>query len=135
WQHVRLIDLCLHRCSNSRRGERTMSSYIRVLRLCLVSVAILGTSGAGMRVEAQSATSEETVRSVRRMLERLPYYGVFDFIVFSVDRGTVTLAGYAYEGNLKAAAEMAAKRAADVDEVANKIEVLPVSQQDDRIRW
>jgi len=68
------------------------------------------------------------------MLERLPYDGVFDFIVFSVERGTVTLAGYAYEGNLKAAAEMAARRAAGVDEVANKIEVLPVSQQDDGIR-
>jgi len=69
------------------------------------------------------------------MLERLPYYGVFDFLAFSVDRGTVTLAGYAYEGNLKADAEMATKRAAGVDEVANKIEVLPVSHQDDRIRW
>ena len=75
------------------------------------------------------------MRSVRKMLERLPYYGVFDFIVFSVERGTVTLAGYAYEGNLKAAAEMATRRAVGVDEVANKIEVLPVSQQDDRIRW
>ena len=69
------------------------------------------------------------------MLERLPYYGVFDFIAFSVDRGTVTLAGYAYEGNLKTDAEMATKRASGVDEVANKIEVLPASQQDDRIRW
>ena len=71
----------------------------------------------------------------RRMLERLPYYGVFDFIVFRVDRGTVTLAGYSYEGRLKADAEMATKRASGVDEVANKIEVLPASQNDDRIRW
>ena len=30
---------------------------------------------------------------------------------------------------------MAAKRASGVDEVANKIEVLPTSQNDDRIRW
>ena len=84
---------------------------------------------------AQSVTSEETVRSVRRMLERLPYYGVFDFIVFRVDRGTVYLAGYSYQGNLKADAEMATKRASGVNEVANKIEVLPASQNDDRIRW
>ena len=30
-------------------------------------------------------------RSVKRALERLPYYGVFDFMAFGVDRGTVTL--------------------------------------------
>ena len=72
---------------------------------------------------------------MRRLLERLPYYGVFDYIVFRVDRGTVYLAGYSFEGRLKADAEMAAKRASGVDEVANKIEVLPVSQNDDRIRW
>ena len=69
------------------------------------------------------------------MLERLPYYGVFDYIVFRVDRGTVYLAGYSFEGRLKADAEMAAKRASGVDEVANKIEVLPASLNDDRIRW
>jgi hypothetical protein len=28
------------------------------------------------------------------MLERLPHYGVFDFIAFGVNRGTVTLVGY-----------------------------------------
>ena len=69
------------------------------------------------------------------MLERLPYYGVFDYIVFRVDSGTVYLAGYSFEGRLKADAEMAAKRASGVVEVANKIEVLPASHNDDRIRW
>jgi hypothetical protein len=42
---------------------------------------------------AQSVTADETVRSVHRMLERLPYYGVFDYIVFRVNGGTVYLAG------------------------------------------
>jgi hypothetical protein len=69
------------------------------------------------------------------MLERLPYYGVFDFIVFRVDGGTVYLAGYSFEGRLKKDAETATKRANGVTEVANKIEVLPASQNDDRIRW
>jgi hypothetical protein len=36
---------------------------------------------------------------------------------------------------LKADAEMAVKRASGVVEVANAIEVLPPSQNDDRIRW
>jgi hypothetical protein len=64
-----------------------------------------------------------------------PYYGVFDYVVFRVDRGTVYLAGYSFEGRLKADAEMAAKRATGIDEVANRIEVLPTSQNDDRIHW
>ena len=112
-----------------------MRTSTRALGVGLVGLALLGTVTRGTRARAQDVSSEETVRSVRKMLERLPYYGVFDFIVFSVERGTVTLAGYAYEGNLKAAAEMATRRAAGVDEVANRIEVLPTSQNDDRIRW
>jgi len=84
---------------------------------------------------AQSVTADDTIRSVHRMLERLPYYGVFDYIVFRVDGGTVYLAGFSFEGRLKADAEMAVKRASGVIEVANKTEVLPASQNDDRIRW
>ena len=111
-----------------------MNASIRGLRLGLFSLALLGTIGATSRL-AQSVTPDETVRSVQRTLERLPYYGVFDYIVFRVDGGTVYLAGYSFEGRLKADAEMAAKRASGVVEVANKIEVLPASQNDDRIRW
>ena len=112
-----------------------MGISTRALGAGLVGLALVGTANRGTPTRVQGVRSEETVRSVRKMLEHLPYYGVFDFLVFSVDRGTVTLAGYAYEGNLKADAEMATKRVAGVDEVANKIEVLPVSHQDDRIRW
>ena len=112
-----------------------MSSYIRALCVSVVGLALLGALTGVTSPSAQGVASEETVRSVRRMLERLPYYGVFDYIVFSVDRGTVTLAGYSYEGTLKAAAEMAVKRASGVDDVVNKIELLPTSQNDDRIRW
>lgn len=112
-----------------------MNLSIRALRSVLVGLALLGPLTGVPLSSAQSVTSEETVRSVRRMLERLPYYGVFDYIVFRVDRGTVYLAGYSYQGNLKADAEMATKRASGVNEVANKIEALPASQNDDRIRW
>lgn len=84
---------------------------------------------------AQSVANRETVRGVQRALERLPYYGVFDFLAFSVDRGTVTLVGYAHRGSLKTDAPRAVKRVPGVDEVANRIEVLPASTQDDRTRW
>jgi len=111
-----------------------MKPHIRAPRMVLVGLALLGIIGDATSA-SQSVTSEETVLSVRRMLERLPYYGVFDYIVFRVDRGTVYLGGYSFEGRLKADAEMAAKRASGVDEVADAIEVLPTSANDDRIRW
>src|SRR5215213_2074468 len=112
-----------------------MNAYKHVLRTGLVTLAMLGAISGATIGTAQSVTPEETVRSVRKMLERLPYYGVFDFIVFRVDRGAVYLAGYSFEGRLKMDAEVATKRARGVDEVANSIEVLPASPNDDRIRW
>jgi hypothetical protein len=72
---------------------------------------------------------------VQRSLERLPYYGVFDYMAFNIDRGVVTLTGYAYHGSLRHAAEAVTKRTSGVDEVANRVELLPASQNDDRIRW
>lgn len=107
-----------------------------MLRRAVVSLLIVAAAVAASREpgHAQSPGAEETTRSVRRMLERLPYYGVFDFMAFSVDRGIVTLVGYSYQG-IRDDAEMAAKRAAGVVEVANKIEELPASSNDDRIRW
>ena len=88
-------------------------------------------------VPAQQTTvaQGERVLQVRRALERLPYYGVFDFIAYRVEKGTVMLFGYAYRGDLRSDAENAVKRVAGIDEVQNKIELLPASQNDDRIRW
>jgi hyperosmotically inducible periplasmic protein len=112
-----------------------MSVYLHALRHGLLVLTLLGASGMQANVRAQNVSPEETEQSVRHMLERLPYYGVFDYIVFRVDRGVVYLAGYSFEGRLKGDAEMAVKRSSGVVEVANKIEVLPASQNDDRIRW
>ena len=98
-------------------------------------MALIGVLLAPTTPVAQSMGVQETTRSVKRALERLPYYGVFDFMAFGVDRGTITLMGYTYHGGLKTAAERATKRASGVDEVANRLEVLPPSPFDDRIRW
>jgi hyperosmotically inducible protein len=97
-------------------------------------LALAAVLAATTTLGAQSIGAQQTTMSVRKALERLPYYGVFDFLAFGVDRGTVTLVGYTYAGNLKSDAEAAAKRVSGVDEVANKLEVLPASQNDDRIR-
>ena len=59
----------------------------------LVSLAMLGAIDIAATAPAQSATSDETARSVRRALDRLPHYGVFDHLDFTVVRGSVTLVG------------------------------------------
>lgn len=111
-----------------------MRALIRSLGASLVALALMASVGNSVGSAQSSAAADETTRSVRRMLERLPYYGVFDFLAFSVERGVVTLVGYSYQG-LKNDAAMAAKRAVGVVEVANKIEDLPASLNDNRIRW
>jgi hyperosmotically inducible periplasmic protein len=82
-----------------------------------------------------SAKSEERIiREVRHELLMLPYFGVFDYIAFKVDGGTVTLLGQVVRPVLKSDAENAVKRIEGVDHVNNEIEVLPPSSMDDRIR-
>jgi osmotically-inducible protein OsmY len=101
----------------------------------LIGASLMGVVLMTAGATAETITSQETTRSLRRALERLPYYGVFDHLTFSVDRGVVTLNGYTYNASLRSAAEVAVKRTSGVDEVANRLEVLPASQEDDRIRW
>jgi hyperosmotically inducible protein len=84
---------------------------------------------------AAQSQAKNTIEEIRKELLQLPYYGVFDFIGFSYNRGTVTLEGYAYHPGLKSDAERAVKRASGVDMVVDKIEELPPSQNDDQLRW
>jgi hyperosmotically inducible periplasmic protein len=101
-------------------------------RFAIATGLVAALASAGL--DAQNIGVEQRALAVRRALERLPNYGVFDFLSFGIERGTVTLAGYAHGGALKSDAENAVKRVSGVDEVANQIEVLPVSANDDRIR-
>ena len=72
---------------------------------------------------------------VRYELTMLPYYNVFDNLEFKVGpKGQVTLLGQVVRPTLKADAERVVKRVPGVEQVANEIEVLPVSPNDDRIR-
>ena len=84
---------------------------------------------------AQTLGPKEAALRIERALERVPYYGVFDLLAFKVDRGVVTLSGFAYSGTTKSEAAKMVKQVAGVDEVANQIELLPTSQTDEQIRW
>ncbi len=77
---------------------------------------------------------ERLEREVRRKLVLLPYYGAFDNFEFRVDGGRVTLMGQVTRPVLKSDAERAVKKIEGVESIDNRIEVLPLSPNDDRIR-
>ena len=112
----------------------TLSFRGGIKRMAVVTLVLAGALLASPGVQAQRLAEQQTVQALHRALERLPQYGVFDFLAFSIDRGVVTLSGYTYTDTLKKAAERAARRVSGVDEVANRLEVLPASLNDDRIR-
>jgi hyperosmotically inducible protein len=73
-------------------------------------------------------------REVRQQLVLLPFYSVFDNLQFKIDGAKVTLLGQTVRPSLKNDAASAVKRIEGVEAVDNKIEVLPPSSADDRIR-
>jgi len=80
------------------------------------------------------SAQDRLVREVRHELVMLPYYGVFDNLVYKVDGSTVTLMGQVTRPTLKSDAENVVKGIEGVEKVNNQIQVLPLSSMDDRIR-
>jgi hyperosmotically inducible protein len=74
------------------------------------------------------------VREVGYELRMLPYYSVFDNLEYRVIGYSVVLTGQVTRPTLRSSAEAAVKRIEGVEKVTNRIEVLPVSFYDDRIR-
>jgi hyperosmotically inducible protein len=106
-----------------------MRSVVRIaLAVEVVVILSAGQSSLG-------ADDKSSIDAIRHELLQLPYYGVFDFLAFKYEKGTVTLMGYAYRGTLKHDATRAAKRASGVDQVVDQVEELPASQNDDDLRW
>ncbi len=78
--------------------------------------------------------TERLIKEVRHELVMLPYYGVFDNLEYRVEGYKVQLLGQVTRPTLKRDAEQVVKKIEGVEAVENKIEVLPVSPNDDRLR-
>lgn len=100
-------------------------------RQILTAVAALFLSAAALFSQGPSNRLE---RAVRHELLMLPYYGVFDDLSFRVQGSTVILSGEVTRPTLKSDAENVVKRIEGVEKVENRIEVLPLSPNDDQIR-
>ena len=101
-------------------------------RLFPVMCALL--SLVGLSPAQNNRGQERLVKEVRHELVMLPYYNVFDNLSYRVDGSTVTLMGQVTRPTLKSDAERVVKGIEGVEKVVNRIEVLPLSPNDERIR-
>jgi hyperosmotically inducible protein len=90
--------------------------------------------GGLLAAETPHSATDTIAKEVRHELVMLPYYGVFDNLVYRVDGTRVMLFGQVTQPSLKSDAENAVKGIVGVVSVDNQIEVLPVSPNDDRLR-
>jgi hyperosmotically inducible protein len=84
--------------------------------------------------EPSARAQERIAKEVRHELLMLPFLGVFDNLAYQVSGYDVTLMGQVTRPTLKSDAENVVKKIEGVESVKNEIEVLPPSQNDDRIR-
>src|SRR5499427_3504847 len=114
------------------------------LQLAMGALALMMCTGAGFAQQnarsadrsfaGNSAGTDRVTREVRHELVMLPYYGVFDNLVYRVDGSTVTLMGAVTRPTLKNDAGNVVKGIEGVEKVDNKIQVLPLSSMDDGLR-
>lgn len=107
-------------------------SVQKVLFVAVISFLVL--------TQAPSSTNAQTnprlVRQIRNELVTLPYYGVFDWLTYEVQpNGTVVLSGQVVRPSTKSDAEGRVKDIEGVTNVVNQIETLPLSPNDDRLRF
>jgi osmotically-inducible protein OsmY len=113
-----------------------MGWYLRGVVLVAAATLVASLAAAAPPPGEPVSSEANLTREVRRQLERLPYYGVFDLLSFKVgDGGVVTLGGYVLHDFLKQDAENAVDKVVGVTEVDNRIESLPASVTDDKLRW
>ena len=108
-----------------------------VLALGSTGLAIAATTDEASQQSAPSASArlEQRLSSeVRHELNMIPQFTVFDNLAYRVDGGTVTLLGQVRDAIVKDSAEARVKHLEGVERVDNKIEILPASFNDDRIR-
>lgn len=104
-------------------------------RMAMVLAGALWLAPMGLRATTRAAKPPAPLEErVRHELVMLPWYGVFDNLSFQVDGDKVTLSGQVWRPVLRSDAESVVKHLAGVARVENKIEVLPLSPFDNRIR-
>lgn len=97
-------------------------------------VLVVGLAASLFSAQAQQNPVDHIEKEVRHEILMLPYFSVFDNLTFRVSGGTVTLMGQVTNPTLKGQVGNVVKNIEGVQNVVNKIEVLPASTIDDQLR-
>lgn len=127
--------------------KRILITAVAVIAVGLTSISTPSSplpQEKGKRSRIESRTSRRTseardlaylTREIRKELVTLPYFGVFDWLEGNVQAdGTVYLRGQVTRPTLKQDSQRRVQRIEGVSQVVNRIEVLPLSPNDDRLR-
>jgi hyperosmotically inducible protein len=106
----------------------------KILSTVLLAMLTVTPALAVPKSKGAPASAGEITKQIRQRLVTLPFYGVFDNLAYSYEDGVVTLYGQVVRPTTKKDAERSVERVSGVDQVINRIEVLPLSSFDDRIR-
>lgn len=102
-------------------------------RITLMAVAlVLSLSGAGY---AQDRKDLQIFNDISTQVNRYPQFTIFDSIDAGVDDGNVVLSGWVTMPYKKTDIERRVAKVAGVKAVKNDIQVVPVSQFDDELRF
>jgi hyperosmotically inducible protein len=110
------------------RALKILTATGIALTLCLAAESKTAQAGKQPRAD------ENLARVVHHQLLTLPYYSVFDNLMFTIDGDKVTLSGQVVRPTLKEHAEAAVRSIEGVSSVVSTIEVLPKSPADDQLR-
>jgi hyperosmotically inducible protein len=107
---------------------------MKQLIFTVVAASILANSPLSANNRTPVLTEERLAQQIRRELVTLPFYSVFDDLRFSLEGRKVILTGHVTRPVLASSAANVVKALKGVEEVENRIEVLPLSPNDDRLR-
>lgn len=110
------------------------------MRKAIYVITVMACTAFFLQAVAQSGkkispkAQERITREVRHQILMLPDFGTFDNIAFKLNGYDVVLSGQVVKPTLKDDAGRVVKKIEGVEHVDNRIEVLPISGNDDRLR-
>ena len=115
-------------------AHRVTGSWALALAMLIAPSTLSAASQNERPQRNEKKMHDNLIKEVRHQLLLLPYYSVFDNLLYKVDGDKVTLMGQVVRPTLKSDAENVVKEIEGVSGVNNEIQVLPVSPMDDQLR-
>jgi hyperosmotically inducible protein len=118
------------------KGKKEMKSIMKRM-LALAATVVIATSAAVAAPKSGETEQgyQQLAKQVRHELVMLPYFGVFDNLAYQIEGSRVTLYGQVVRPSTRTDAERRVAKIKGVEQVVNRIEVLPLSSFDDSVRY